>query len=96
MNEMTPTDGSQDLPTPPRADGAVRWLEETVVEPTAARPRSRPLRQTSVLGAAMIAVGEIIEPDKTRVDIEIQAEKPSGEPYDLPFSVGFGDLPDLD
>lgn len=43
----------------------------------------------------MIAVGEIIEPDKTHVDIEIQADAPAHEPYDLPFAVGFGDLPEL-
>ena len=78
---------------PVRADGSISWLEETVVDRAGPKP---PLRRSSVLGAAMIAVGEIIEPEKTRVDIEIRSEVPSDQPYDLPFEVGFGDLPDLD
>lgn len=77
-----------------RADGDVRWLEETVVERE--RRTARPSRRrSSVLGAAMIAVGEIIEPEKTRVDIEIAAEAPDQRISDLPFEVDFGDLPDL-
>ena len=76
-----------------RADGSVSWLEETVVEK---RETARgEARQGSVLAAAMIAVGEILEPEKTRVDIEIQAEAPADEPYDLPFAIGFGNLPEL-
>ena len=71
----------------------MRWLEETVVEPPRADRRSQ--RRSSVLGAAMIAVGEILEPEKTHVDIEIEAEAPEDESYDLPFTVGFGDLPAL-
>lgn len=47
-----------------------------------------------MLAAAMLAVGKILEPDKTRV--EIQIEVPS-EPVDLlgDLGVDFGDLPDL-
>jgi hypothetical protein len=78
---------------PMRVDGGVQWLEETVVEPV--RPARRPQRHSSVLGAAMIAVGQIIEPEKTRVDIEIQVESSDESSLDLPFVIGFGDLPDL-
>ncbi len=79
-------------PAPVPIDGDVRWIEETVVDRAAATPTA--LRRSSVLGAAMIAVGEILEPEKARVDIEIQAEAPA-EPYDLPFTVDFGGLPEL-
>ncbi len=46
----------------------------------------------SVLAAAMIAVGEILEPDKVRV--EIQQEAPD-ETDELLSSLHFGDLPPL-
>jgi hypothetical protein len=86
-------------PPPPderhlRVDGRVQWLEETVNE--GAQPSPRPPRRSSVLGAAMIAVGEIIEPEKTTVDIEIQVEASDQDCHFLPFVVGFGDLPELD
>ena len=45
-----------------------------------------------VLGAAMIAVGEILEPEKTTV--EIVQMNDDHEP-DLPFDLDFGDLPPL-
>ena len=90
---MESVDGGPE-PRPIRVDGSVRWLEETVVEPTGTRPRPR--RQSSVLGAAMIAVGEILEPEKTRVDIESHAEAPSDPSHGLPFELDFGDLPELD
>ena len=45
-----------------------------------------------VLGAAMIAVGEILEPEKTTVEIVQTNDDP--EP-DLPFDLDFGDLPPL-
>ncbi len=48
--------------------------------------------QGSVLGAAMLAVGDIIEPEKTKV--EIQQENDDPEP-DLPVTLDFGDLPPL-
>ena len=48
---------------------------------------------TAVLGAAMIAVGEILEPDKTSVEIE----QTDGERHDPDqFDLNFGDLPSLD
>ena len=45
-----------------------------------------------VLGAAMIAIGEILEPEKTTVEIIQTNDDP--EP-DLPFDLDFGDLPPL-
>ena len=44
------------------------------------------------LGAAMIAVGEILEPSKTSVDIELPADDERG---DDGFDLRFGSLPDL-
>lgn len=46
-----------------------------------------------LLGAAMIAVGEILEPEKTRVEIVQTDDEPLD---DLPFGIDFGDLPPLD
>lgn len=48
---------------------------------------------TAVLGAAMIAVGEILEPDKTTVEIE-QTDSDRQDPDALDLS--FGALPTLD
>ena len=49
----------------------------------------------SVLAAAMLAVGEILEPQN--LDVEIQEEAPSDllDPAGG-LELGFGDLPDLD
>ena len=47
---------------------------------------------TVALGAAMVAVGEILEPDKTTVVIEQTADTPRRDELDLRF----GDLPSLD
>jgi len=46
-----------------------------------------------VLGAAMIAMGEILEPEKTTVEIVQTNDDP--EP-DMPFDLDFGDLPPLE
>lgn len=46
----------------------------------------------SALGAAMVALGEILEPEKTRVEIQQEDDEP--EP-DMPFTIDFGDLPPL-
>ena len=55
--------------------------------------RKKPKGQGAVvLGAAMIAVGEILEPEKTAVEIVQTNDDP--EP-DLPFDLDFGDLPPL-
>lgn len=47
----------------------------------------------TVLGAAMLAVGDILEPEKSTVEIVQTNDDP--EP-DLPFDLDFGDLPPLD
>lgn len=46
---------------------------------------------TVALGAAMIAVGEILEPEKTTVEIE----QASDDPLDRDLELNFGDLPEL-
>ncbi len=57
------------------------------------RPRApRQSGQGSVLAAAMLAVGDIIEPEKTKVEIQQHDDDP--EP-DLPVTLDFGDLPPL-
>ena len=48
---------------------------------------------TTVLGAAMLAVGDILEPEKTTVEIVQTNDDPID---DLPFNIDFGNLPPLD
>lgn len=48
---------------------------------------------TTVLGAAMLAVGDILEPEKTTVEIVQTNDDPID---DLPFDIDFGNLPPLD
>ena len=48
---------------------------------------------TTVLAAAMLAVGDILEPEKTTVEIEQASDDPLD---DLPFDIDFGNLPPLD
>ena len=47
----------------------------------------------AVLSAAMLAVGEILEPEKANVEIEQQADD-TGD--DLGLDLSFGDLPPID
>ncbi len=44
------------------------------------------------LAAAMLAVGEVIEPDKTEAVVEMR----SSEPVDPELALDFGELPPLD
>ncbi len=46
---------------------------------------------TVALGAAMVAVGEILEPEKTTVEIE----QTNDDPLDGDIDLSFGQLPDL-
>ena len=46
-----------------------------------------------VVGLAMLAVGEILEPEKTSVELVQPARD---EPDDQPFELDFGNLPSLD
>lgn len=63
-------------------------------EPGSPAPkRSKGGGSATVLGAAMIAVGEIIEPEKTNVEIVQTDDEPLDEP---PFNLDFGSLPPLD
>ncbi len=45
-----------------------------------------------MLSAAMLALGDLLEPQKTTVEIEQTADDPIDE---LPFNIDFGDLPPL-
>lgn len=56
------------------------------------RQVKRPTAGGSIMAAAMLGLGEVIEPNKTSVEIEQVADD---EPDDLPFKVDFGDLPSL-
>lgn len=47
----------------------------------------------TMLGAAMLAIGDILEPEKTTVEVVQTNDDPIDDP---PFDVHFGDLPPLD
>lgn len=63
------------------------------IEPTPPKPRKARGGSATALGAAMLAVGEIFEPDKTTVEIVQTDDDPVDDP---PFDLDFGDLPPLD
>ncbi len=57
-------------------------------------PRRRPpARGVPILAAAMLAVGEVLEPERTEVELEV-ADLGEGL-ADLPIAIDFGHLPDL-
>ena len=64
-----------------------------MAEPGYPDERVRPRAGGSILAAAMLAVGEIIEPEKVGVDIE-QRDDRDDEP-DLGLQLEFGGLPPL-
>jgi len=55
--------------------------------------RRSPSSAVPVLAGMMLAVGEIIEPEKTHVELTIESSKPVGDDH---FQLGFGSLPPLD
>ena len=57
------------------------------------RPVKRSTSGATVLAAAMLGLGEVLEPQKTAVEIAQVAD--DDEPDDLPFPMDFGDLPSL-
>lgn len=71
------------------ADDDVPGDGEPPDDERAARPRST---GGSVLAAAMLGVGKVLEPDKTEVQIEIEAP---GDPDERRITLDFGELPPL-
>lgn len=71
--------------------------QESDLDPLVDRPLPAYYRATknggaiTVLTAAMLAVGEIFEPEKASVELVQPADDSNGEGYDLDF----GDLPPL-
>ena len=55
-------------------------------------PRQRAGSGSAMLAAAMLAIGEIVEPHK--IDVHIEAEA-SEDGADEPWTLDFGDLPPL-
>ncbi|MFN3216422.1 MAG: hypothetical protein ACE367_08015 [Acidimicrobiales bacterium] len=83
-------------PEPPDASDPGR--RDASTPPDAPTPSGPPSRRrggggAGLLGAAMLAVGEVLEPEKTRVEIVQTDDEPLD---DLPFGIDFGDLPPLD
>ena len=72
----------------PTPDDELTW--NWVPAPLAEAPRKRVAG--SILGAAMLGLGEIIEPEKTKVEIQQEDDRPLD---DAPFELEFGELPPL-
>ena len=47
----------------------------------------------AIASAAMLGIGEVLEPEKTRAKVEIVNEAPDDQPI---IDLDFGDLPDLE
>lgn len=104
-----PEHAAQSGQLPRTADGAVDFnevdpglLEHDLGEdpqddaPASPRPaRKRAGGGTNMLAAAMLAVGDILEPDKSTVEI-VQTDDDDKDPEDLLSGIAFGDLPPLD
>lgn len=83
-----------DTPDPAPSDDDFDEFDEFDPEASPAAP-SKPRgggAQGGFLAAAMLAVGEILEPEKTVVEIEQTNDDPLDDP---PFELDFGDLPPL-
>ncbi len=78
-----------DTPEPLQPDDDGEEAPEPDQKPKA---RSGGGAQGSILAAAMLAVGEILEPEKTVIEIEQESDDPIDDP---PFKLDFGDLPPL-
>jgi hypothetical protein len=61
--------------------------------PAAPKPTPRQTATGSMLAAAMLGLGEVIEPEKTRVEIAIEVVQ-AKEP-DAGLDLDFGELPEL-
>ena len=80
---------SEPLPPSDADDGDE---EEAAAEGKAPAKSRGGSAQGGVLAAAMLAVGEILEPEKTVIEIEQANDDPVDDP---PFKLDFGDLPPL-
>ncbi|MDH3704924.1 MAG: hypothetical protein OES57_02590 [Acidimicrobiia bacterium] len=67
--------------------------DEAEDEQTPPPPKPRAGPGASVIAAAMLGLGEVLEPEKTKVDIEEVAE--ADDQDDLLIDLHFGDLPPL-
>jgi len=66
--------------------------EEDEQDPPAVARKRKAGGGINVIGAAMLAIGDIIEPEKT-----VEIVQTNDDPIDdLPFTIDFGDLPPLD
>ncbi len=67
--------------------------EEDEETPTPTARKRKAGGGINVIGVAMLAIGDILEPEKTTVEIVQTNDDPID---DLPFTIDFGDLPPLD
>ena len=96
MDHPTPEDATPDqtaqdqtAPDQPTDDPELAAFEERLETPRLKRGTAA---AAPALAAAMLAVGEVIEPDKTEAVGEMQ----SSDPVDPDLALDFGALPPLD
>lgn len=69
-------------------------------EPDVPQPESvkkpKPTRTGSVIGAAMLGLGEVLEPEKTQTDVVVQASLDDDDDLGKKFDLDFGQLEDLE
>lgn len=91
------TSGHRDDPAPPEfgdsppVEGTGDFVDPA--DAAAAMERRQKASKGGVLGAAMLAVGDIIEPTKVGADVEIVAQ--ADDDTDPLAGLDFGDLPPL-
>lgn len=98
MNE-SPEAGSESLdPAAESADTEIKnpdfadFVDPDIAAQQMARQKRSNAARGGVLGAAMLAVGDLIEPNKTDVTIEQAADTDGDDPL---AGLDFGDLPPL-
>ena len=86
----------EDLPDLPELDEEV-WLEGEIEQLDESNPRPLPNRRSpgaaGVVAAAMLGLGEVLEPEKTNVEIVQVDDQPLEPP---PIKLDFSDVPKYD
>ncbi len=69
---------------------------ESANAPETPKPKLKSARTGSVLGAAMLGLGEVLEPEKANTDVVVEAKLDSDDDLGKKFDLDFGQLDDLD
>ncbi len=59
-------------------------------------PKAKSARRGSMLGAAMLGLGEVLEPEKANTDVVVESRLDTDDDLGKKFDLDFGQLDDLD